>query len=167
MEPSCSNETNDQANNKQLKYPNSFNDKFEQLLLQEISPQIWLSVYRSKSMNASVFIDIRQKRERRYNGERTLIPTKFGVFLRRQEFDQIKDIFEAWTKGLMEPEVPHEIKLDGRKVTFTKDGERYKISLNTNSKFSGVILSAAQMKKLVSYSLAENLATILAEMNWV
>ena len=153
--------------NKIFKNCNTFNERFEQILLTEISPTIWLSVWRCKVLNFSIYVDIRQKRERRADGEKTHIPTRNGVFLRRPEFDELKEVYEAWCNGSKDPKVPYEISADGRKVIFSMDGERFKIFLDNCGKKSAILLSANEMAKTASYSLAENLASIVAEFNWV
>ena len=57
--------TSNSSNGEKERPPNTFNDRFEQLLLHEITPTLWLSVYRSKVLNAAVYVDIREKRERK------------------------------------------------------------------------------------------------------
>ena len=158
--------TSNSSNGEKERPPNTFNDRFEQLLLHEITPTLWLSVYRSKVLNAAVYVDIREKRERKNKGERTFIPTKFGVFLRRMEFDELQEIYQSWQKGSKEPNIPHEIFSEGRRVIFSKEGDRYRIFLTNHSRLSDIILTAYEMEKLAQYNMAEALASVLAEINW-
>ena len=145
---------------------NSFNDNFEQILQHEVSPNIWLSVFRLKILIAALYVDIRQKQESKSNGKTTLYSTKNGVFLRRHEFDDIKEIYNSWKQGLLEPNVPHEINSDNRKVLFGKDGDKFEITLQNRAKVSKMVLSSDQMRLLADYPLTENLASLIAEMNW-
>lgn len=145
----------------------SFEERFEQVLTFEISPQLLVTVHRLK-VNNSLFVDIRRRRELRVGGKKLHVPTKFGAFLRKSEFDEIRSIARSWIDGKKESDIPAVLESqDGRQVLFGKgQTQRFKIKLHTPSKISELELSSIEMERVVSYSLSENLAFALTGVDY-
>lgn len=136
----------------------SFEERFDSVLTMGISPQVWMNVHRQKSNN-SLFVDIRRKHELRMGGKKLYVPTRFGVFLRKSEFDEIQSLYKTWINGKKETEMPFKIENDGRRVLFGMGNSQFfKIKLETPSKISELELSPDEMKKVADYTLSENLA---------
>ena len=99
MNNSVSQSTNrSNEESQQSEGPKRFEDSFQSLSTCEISPLLWLSVYKSRSLE-SIFVDIRRKRKDNIRGYRVLVPTKTGIFLHRNEFEKLKQCLSAIRDG--------------------------------------------------------------------
>lgn len=81
------------TNNVSTDTENSFNDCFESHLHLEISPMLFLSVIRTRNAPLMNFVDIRRHKRIKQRNQKLNVPTKEGVFLRLDEYTQLKDLF--------------------------------------------------------------------------
>lgn len=135
--------------------PQSFDDIFQQLMSVQICCSLWLTVVRTKSTKRTCFVDIRKKKERISNGGRTYTPTKSGVFLRSNEYDEVKD-------KLMSRQPGADILFDfeaniGRRVFAhpTADGGCI-IKLRTPTKEASLTLTFDEINKLTSFNIPKS-----------
>lgn len=71
-----SNGSNSSSGNKKSFKRGSFTDGFEQLLSVEVSPQLWITIQKSKTSQGNLFVDIRRRKEGQWKGNKILLPIK-------------------------------------------------------------------------------------------
>ena len=121
--------------------------------------QVYINLYRSKKPNAAFYIDIRRK----FRSGSTIIPSRAGVFLRQQEFFEMKQIYETWRTVSSQVQSEHQISSKGRRVLLIKHEQVFKICLwsNNNTKLSEIQMNGEEFQQLVSYDMNENLSLVL------
>lgn len=158
---SSNHQTNSDCNNTQS---NRFEDNFQQISMAEISPKLWISVQKARRMDMA-FVDLRQKNEMMINGSTVYVPTKKGLFMRKNEFQKLKSVLRDLIGGQQRPFEFSEVT--GRMISGHRRIDGYWLfTLKTPSKESSIALSAIEIQKVVDYNIPNNVWTVFEGVTW-
>uniref|UniRef100_A0A158P4H9 Uncharacterized protein n=1 Tax=Tetranychus urticae TaxID=32264 RepID=A0A158P4H9_TETUR len=109
-----------------------------------------------------MFVDIRRRKEGQWKGNKLLIPTKEGLFLKYAEYAKFKQKLEMVLDNIEKSQTFSHY--NGRRIFGSVTAEEgLPVEIKTEYKESKMELSREEMIKLISHSVADGIASAMCQ----